>query len=194
MTGPQTDHSDEIAKLDAVEAELRAEDARNAGAGAAAEAAASGTSTDPNDRGTPAAADAGAGTDGGTDSTVDVHTSTAPGIISDGGQSAAPAPGNSQVNAENVGGVAPQAAGDGGSASQTDTGAAPADTGAPAATEGTASESDPTDAVITQARDDVAAIRDRVRAQAHSNRSAASVLNALDTALALINEAINTPA
>jgi hypothetical protein len=192
MTGPQTDHSDEIAKLDAVEAELRAEDARNAGAGAAAaEVAASGTSTDPNDRGTPspAAADAGAGTDGGTNSTVDVHTSTAPGIIADGGATpSTPAPGNSQVNTESVGGIQPTA---------TDTGAAaeaPADTGAPAATEGTASASDPTDAVITQARDDVAAIRDRVRAQAHSNRSAASVLNALDTTLALINEAINTPA
>jgi hypothetical protein len=125
---------------------------------------------------------------------VDVHTSTAPGIISDGGQGAAPAPGNSQVNSESVGGVAPQAATtDAGSAPQTDTGAAaPADTGTQAAP--AESASDPTDAVITQARDDVAAIRDRVRAQAHSNRSAAGVLNALDTALALINEAINTPA
>jgi hypothetical protein len=173
MTGPHTDHSDDIAKLDAVEAELRAEDARNAGAGAAAEAA-----------------DAGLGTDGGTNSTVDVHTSTAPGLIADGGETpSTPAPGNSQVNAESVGGVAPQTAADTGAAAE-----APADTGAPAATEGTASASDPTDAVITQARDDVAAIRDRVRAQAHSNRSAASVLNALDTTLALINEAINTPA
>lgn len=185
MTGPRTDHSEEIAKLDAVEAELRAEDAQNAGT--SAEAAASGTSTDPNDRGAPAPAAGDAGAPAGSEgsaATVDVHTSTAPGIIADGGQTpSTPAPGNSQVNSDSVGGVAPAA---------TDTGAAPADTGAAAAEEGSAS--DPTDAVITQARDDVAAIRDRVRAQAHSNRNAATVLNTLDSALALINEAINTPA
>jgi hypothetical protein len=67
----------------------------------------------------------------------------------------------------------------------------------PAATEGTASApaaSDPTDAVITQARDDIAAIRDKVKAEAHANRNAATVLNALDGALVLINEAVNTPA